>query len=82
MVAKHAMRYLKITVEYGLKYDTNMKINLEGYVDSDWEGSVIDRKRTSWCSRKKSYVALSTTKEKDVATCYLGDSMFLLKTTI
>ena len=35
MVAKHALRYLKGTVEYGLKYDTNQKINLEGYVDSD-----------------------------------------------
>ena len=26
---------VKGTVEYGLKYDTNQKINLEGYVDSD-----------------------------------------------
>ena len=33
MVAKHAVRYLKVIVEYGLKYDTNQKINLEGYVD-------------------------------------------------
>ena len=35
MVAKHALRYLKGTVEYGLKYDTN-QTNLHGYVDSDW----------------------------------------------
>ena len=41
------MRYLKGTVEYGLNYDTNLKINLEGYVDSDWEGNAIDRKSTS-----------------------------------
>ena len=47
MVAKHAVRYLKGTIEYGLKYDTNQKINLEGYVDSYWVGSAIDRKRTS-----------------------------------
>ena len=33
MVAKHAVRYLKGTIEYGLKYDTNLKINLEVYVD-------------------------------------------------
>ena len=32
--AKHILRYLKGTVDYGLKYDTNQKINLEGYVDS------------------------------------------------
>ena len=35
LVAKHAVRYLKGTVEYGLKYDTNQKTNLHGYVDSE-----------------------------------------------
>ena len=39
----------KGTVEYGLKYDANQKINLEGYVDSDWASSAIDRKRFSGC---------------------------------
>ena len=39
----------KGTVEYGLKYDMNQKINLEGYVDSDWAGSAIDRKSTLGC---------------------------------
>ena len=46
MVSKHAVRYLKGIVEYGLKYDTNKKINLEGYVDSYWTGSAIDKKIT------------------------------------
>ena len=46
MVAKHAVRYLKGTVVYGLKYDTNQKIKMEGYVDSYWAGSAIDRKST------------------------------------
>ena len=36
MAAKHAVRYLNGTVEYGLKYDTNHKTNLHGYVDLDW----------------------------------------------
>ena len=45
MVAKHAGG----TVDYGLKYDVNQKINLEGYVDSDWVGSFINRKSTSGC---------------------------------
>ena len=35
MVAKHAVRYLKGTIDHGLKYEANQKINLEGYVDSD-----------------------------------------------
>ena len=47
IVATHILRYLKGTVDYGLKYDTNQKINLEGYVDSYWVGRAIDRKRTS-----------------------------------
>ena len=37
LVAKYAVRYLKGTVEYGLKYDTNQKTNPHGYVDSDWQ---------------------------------------------
>ena len=49
MVAKHAVRYLRGTVDYGLKYEVNQKINLEGYVDSYWAGSAIDRKSTSGC---------------------------------
>ena len=49
MVAKHAVRYLKGIVEYGLMYDTNLKINLEGYADSDWAGSAIDKKSTLGC---------------------------------
>ena len=31
-------------IDYGLKYDANQKINLEGYVDSDWAGSANDRR--------------------------------------
>ncbi len=35
IAAKHILRYLKGKIDYGLKYDANQKINLEGYVDSD-----------------------------------------------
>ena len=41
IAAKHILRYLKGTVDYGLNYDANQKINLEGYVDSDWAGSTL-----------------------------------------
>ena len=37
MVAKHIVRYLKGTIDYGLQYEVNQNINLEGYVD--WDGS-------------------------------------------
>ena len=46
ITAKHILRYLKGTVDYGLKYEVNQNINLEGYVDSNWEGSSIERKST------------------------------------
>ena len=93
MVEKHEVKYLKGIVEYGLKYEVNQKINLEGYVDSDWVGSSIDRKSTSgccfsmgsgvisWFGRTESCMALSTYEEKDVYTYYFRGSMFLLKTT-
>jgi hypothetical protein len=49
------------------------------YIESDWAGSVVDRKRTfgclftlvssmvSWCSEKKTYVAFITTKEEYIS---------------
>ena len=70
--AKHILRYLNNTVDYGLKYD---------YVDSDWAGSAIDRKSTSrccfsmgsgvisWFSRKQSCVALSIAEVEYVTAC-------------
>ena len=49
IAAKHFLRYLTGTVDYGLKYEPNQKIILEGYVDSDWVGSAIDRKSNLGC---------------------------------
>ena len=69
------------TIDYGLKYEVDYKINLEGYVYSDWAGNAINRKSTSgccfsigssvisWFSRKKSCVALSTAEAEYVAAC-------------
>ena len=94
LVAKDVVRFLNGTVGYGIKYEANQKINMEGYEYSYWAGSAIDRKRTSrcyfsmgssvisWFGKMEFYMELSIAEEKDVATCYLGGSMFLLKTTI
>ena len=49
IASKHILRYLRGTVDYGLKYEANQKINLEGYVDSNWACSAIDKKSTSGC---------------------------------
>ena len=52
IAAKHILRYLRGTIDYGLKYEVNQNINLEGYVDSDWAGNAIDRKSTLGCCFK------------------------------
>jgi hypothetical protein len=49
IATKHVMRYLKGTIDYGLRYILDREIRLQGYTDSDWAGSVTDRKSTSRC---------------------------------
>ena len=81
IATKHILRYLRGAIDYGLKYEVNQKINLEGYVDSDSAGSTIDNRSTSgccfsmgssvisWFSRKQSCVPLSTVEVEYVTTC-------------
>jgi hypothetical protein len=81
IATKNVMRYLKGTIEYGIKYDADCEFRLQGYSDSDWAGSVRDRKSTSgccfilgsglisWFSRKQSRVALSTTETEYMVAC-------------
>jgi hypothetical protein len=49
VATKHVMRYIKGTLYCGLNYDGDHDFTLSGYTDSDWAGSVSDRKRTSGC---------------------------------
>ena len=46
--AKNILRYLKGIVDYGLKYEANKKINLEGYVYSDWASSALHGVSSIW----------------------------------
>ena len=81
IAAKHILRYLKGTIDYGLRYDMDQKFNLQGYVDLDWAGSALNRKSTlgrcfsmgsgviSWFSRKKSYVTLSRAEAEYIIAC-------------
>jgi hypothetical protein len=75
------MRYLKVTIDYGLRYASDREINLQGFTDLDWAGSVADQKSTSgfcfsmgsttisWFSKKQTSVALSTAETKYIAAC-------------
>jgi hypothetical protein len=81
VAAKHVLRYLKGTIDYGLRYVSDHEISLQGFTDSDWAGSVADRKSTSgccfsfgsamisWFSRKQTSVAPSTVEAEYIAAC-------------
>jgi hypothetical protein len=75
------MRYLTGTLDFGLSYDGDHDFRLSGYTDSDWAGSVSDRKSTlgccfslgstmiSWKSRKQSSISLSAIEAEYIAAC-------------
>jgi hypothetical protein len=47
--AKHVLRYIAGSVDFGLDYVRGDGVSLVGYTDSDWEGCATDRKSTSGC---------------------------------
>eukprot|EP00253_Pinus_taeda_P031151 PITA_31151 len=44
--AKHVLRYLRGTAQYGLWYRRTEGVKLQGFIDADWESSPSDRKST------------------------------------
>ena len=62
--AKRIVRYIKGTIDYGLRFCQVKNFTLHGYSDSDWAGCVDDMRSTSgycfsfgsaifsWCSKK------------------------------
>ena len=92
VAAKHVLRYLLGTVEYGLDYRRSDGIRLIGFTDSDWAGSVGNRKSTSrccfslgsatmlWFSRKQKYVALSFAEAEYMAASHAScEALWLCK---
>jgi outer membrane protein assembly factor BamB len=79
--AKVVLRYLKGTLDYGIKYTDASHVNLTGYLDSDWAGILDDRRSTivyafnigsgvvSWRNKKQPTVSLSSTEEEYKASC-------------
>ena len=80
VVAKHVLRYLCGTVDYGLDYRRRDDVCLVGYTNFDWEGCVVDRKSTSkrcfilgavvvlWFSRKQNFIALNSIEAEYMET--------------
>lgn len=76
---KRILHYIAGTSDYGIWYDKVKTMRLVGYCDSDWTGSLDDRKSTSgyifslgsgvisWSSKKQSTVALSSSEAEYAA---------------
>jgi hypothetical protein len=69
---KHTLRYVSAIVDYGLFYKASTELQVHGYIDADWAGSISDKRSTSdvmfsfgsvivtWSSKKQPIVALSS----------------------
>eukprot|EP00731_Ephydatia_muelleri_P018948 Em0011g988a len=76
---KHILRYLKGTINLGLKFEKTADSSIIGFSDADWAGDLDNRHSTSgnlfvmsggaisWLSKKQPVVALSTTEAEYVA---------------
>ena len=49
IAAKHVLKYLRGTVGYGLRYDLECDLKLQGFIELDCNGCSIDRKSTLIC---------------------------------
>ena len=76
---KRIIKYVKITVEFGVWYSKDTSDVLAGYSDADWAGNADDRKSTSegcfyvgnnlvsWMSKKQNSISLSTAEVEYIA---------------
>ncbi|XP_019156986.1 PREDICTED: uncharacterized protein LOC109153587 [Ipomoea nil] len=72
-LVKRVLRYIKGTLDYGLRLTPSSSTSIHAYSDSDWAGCPVDRKSTSgyavylgsnlisWLSKKQRTVARSST---------------------
>jgi len=72
--AKRILRYVKGTIDYGIRFSQVKSFNLLGYSDSDWAGCADDMRNTSgycftlssgmfsWCSKKQEVIVQSTSE--------------------
>ncbi|RVW91591.1 Copia protein [Vitis vinifera] len=90
-VAKRVLKYVRGTTNLGIWYLKTGGVKLDGYVDSDWAGSVDDMKSTSgyvftigssvvcWNSRKQEVVAQSTTEAEYISLATAANQGIWLK---
>ena len=88
---KRILRYLKGTVNYGIRYKRSGVHQCIGFCDADWAGDVNDRKSTSgylfqingnavsWRSKKQSCVALSTAEAEYMTLASAAQEAVLIR---
>jgi hypothetical protein len=66
---KHILRYLRGTITYGMRYTFSGGLFLQGYVDVEWAGSLVDQKSTSrYCfSLRSTMISWSSQKQGSIA---------------
>ena len=76
---KRIIKYVKITVEFGVWYSKDTSDVLTGYSNADWTRNADDRKSTSrgcfyvgnnlvsWMSKKQNSISLSTVEAEYIA---------------
>jgi hypothetical protein len=69
---RHTLRYVSATTDYGFFYEVSTKLQVHGYIDANWAGSISDMRSTNdfmfsfgsvavtWSSKKQLTVALSS----------------------
>ncbi|KAA3477642.1 laccase-2-like [Gossypium australe] len=69
-IEKRALKYVKVTLSYGIKYVKENELKLTGLTYNDWVGSVKDMKSTSgyFFTLGSKIVAQSTTEAEYIAT--------------
>jgi len=89
--AKRILRYVKGTLDYGVKFEKCTNFKLCGFSDSDWAGSYDDMKSTSgycfnlgsgvfsWCTKKQEIVAQSTVEAEFIAATAAVNQVLWLK---
>ena len=93
LAAKHVLRYLASTTDYGITFD-GTSANLIGYCDADYAGDPDSRRSTtgyvfvlnggaiSWASRLQKTVAASTTEAEYMAEAAAVKEALWLKTLL
>ena len=91
---KRIIKYIHETSHYGIWYPRDSTLQLIGYSDADWAGSIDDRKSTSgccyflgnclvaWHSEKQNSVSLSTAEAEYIAVGSCCAQLLWMKQTM